>query len=338
MADDVTLNAASGTFVAATDDIGSGRQVQLVKPVFGGDGTATMVVPNDGLPVQSGWREVTGSATSNNTDLISVDAAAYRYVTVQTTGTFTATLAFQASNDGTNWLSVPLNSITSTSGPTNGLPSTNTTGIMSTPLYARYFRVRTTSYTSGTPSVVVGLWAVPPPVLGPMLPSTVQVAGTNGINADASSLGGFASVGTATANFGYNGTTWDRWRNPNVIRTVATAASGDTPLWQPGSGNRWRLQRVKFDVTGDASMTGGAVLTITLRDGTTAIGVTQSVYVPATGATTLNGGWTSGWIDLGNGIQSVANAQDLNVNLSAALTTGTCRVLACGTQGAGTAA
>jgi hypothetical protein len=93
---------------------------------------------------------------------------------------------------------------------------------------------------------------------------------------------------------------------------------------------------VKIDVTGDATIGSGGILTIDLRDNNTTIGVTQSLYVPTTGGTTL-GGWTSGWIDLGNGIRSSADNTDLNVNLSSALTAGTCRVLACGTQGAGTA-
>lgn len=336
MADDVVL-PGSGTTIA-TDDIGSGRQAQLIKPVFGGDGTATMVGVDNGLPIQSGWIEVTGSATANNTDLVSVDASGYRFVSVQITGTFSATLSFQASNDGTNWVSVPLNSISSTNAPTTGLTSRTVPDIMSSPLYARHFRVRTTSYASGTPAIVVGFWSVPPPVLAPLLPSSVQVAGIASISSDASSLGGFGSVGTAAANYGYNGSAWDRLRAPNIVKTVAATASGDTALWQPGSGNRWRLQRVKFDITADATITSGGVLTISLRDATTAIGVTQSVYVPATGATTLNGGWTSDWIDIGNGIQSSANNQDLNVNLTAALATGTCRVLACGTQGVGTAA
>lgn len=50
MADDVQITAGSGTTIV-TDDIGSGRQVQLVKPAFGGDGVATMVSGVNPLPV-----------------------------------------------------------------------------------------------------------------------------------------------------------------------------------------------------------------------------------------------------------------------------------------------
>lgn len=49
MADDVIL-PGSGT-VVATDDVGSGRQVQLIKPVFGSDGIATMTAADAPLPV-----------------------------------------------------------------------------------------------------------------------------------------------------------------------------------------------------------------------------------------------------------------------------------------------
>lgn len=335
MADDLTL-PASGAIVA-TDEVSS-RHYQLVKQAFGADGSAELVAADNGLPVQSGYKELSGSASANNTDLVSADVSGYRWVSVQITGTFSANATFQASNDNVNWIPFQLN-VVSTSTFSGLTSQTNfTTGIWVGPLTARYVRVRCTSYTSGTISAVVGLWAntsVWPAV--PITPvGTVSVTGTTNIT-DASSLNGAFGVPVLAGGFGYNGATWDRARNPNVVKTVAATASGNTALWQPGSGNRWRLQRVKIDLSGDAAIDSGGVLTIELRDGSTAIGVTQSPYVPATGGTAL-GGWSSGWIDLGNGIQSSANNQDLNVNLSAALTAGTCRVVACGTQGSGTAA
>jgi hypothetical protein len=53
MADNATL-PASGT-VVATDEVDDGaglRHFQLVKPAFGADGSATMVSPQNGLPVE----------------------------------------------------------------------------------------------------------------------------------------------------------------------------------------------------------------------------------------------------------------------------------------------
>ena len=50
MANDVTLNASSGTFNAASDEI-SGRHHQLIKVEFGVEDSATMVSPANPLPV-----------------------------------------------------------------------------------------------------------------------------------------------------------------------------------------------------------------------------------------------------------------------------------------------
>jgi hypothetical protein len=215
--------------------------------------------------------------------------------------------------------------------------NTTSAGMFAGPIQSRYLRLRTTAYASGTASATIELSATAaavPPTSIAYVTGSVTATGSGSVT---DAMGPTAPVHVAQFPVGFNGATYDRWRNPNRVFTVAATASGDTALWSPGTSNRWRLQRVKFDVTGDATISGGGVLTIALRDATTAINVTQSVYVPGTGGTTL-GGWTSGWIDLGNGIQSGANDQDLNVNLSAALTAGTCRVIACGTQGAGTAA
>jgi hypothetical protein len=52
MADNVAITAGSGTTIA-TDDIGSGVQVQRVKPVWGADGTGTDTQVAQPLPVQA---------------------------------------------------------------------------------------------------------------------------------------------------------------------------------------------------------------------------------------------------------------------------------------------
>jgi len=52
VADNVAITAGSGTTIA-TDDIGSGVQVQRVKPVWGADGTGTDTQVSQPLPTQA---------------------------------------------------------------------------------------------------------------------------------------------------------------------------------------------------------------------------------------------------------------------------------------------
>src|SRR6185503_15062343 len=64
MADDIQITAGSGTTVA-TDDVGAGRQVQLVKPVFGGDGVATMPDATNRFPTEATFARPTAAGLSS---------------------------------------------------------------------------------------------------------------------------------------------------------------------------------------------------------------------------------------------------------------------------------
>lgn len=155
MADNTTL-PGTGDVISA-DDI-AGVKVQRVKVQYGPDGTATDVDTATGMPTTAGYLEVSGSASANNTNLITADVAAYRYASVQIIGTWSGTVSWQQSNDNTNWISVMLGR---TDG--NGDPNTGTTNnnINSGTLSARYFRVRFTAYSSGTATAIVGFSALP---------------------------------------------------------------------------------------------------------------------------------------------------------------------------------
>src|SRR5690349_9902107 len=112
MTDNVTLNASTGTFVTASDDV-AGVQYQRVKLVDGtldstaaipGDATDGLVVnpkrPNRGT--LSGGGTIT---TNGGTVSVSVIDAAGAGVIVF--GTYVASLIFEASIDGgTNWVPV----------------------------------------------------------------------------------------------------------------------------------------------------------------------------------------------------------------------------------------
>lgn len=120
-------------------------------------------------------------------------------------------------------------------------------------------------------------------------------------------------------------------RTPNKFKTVQATASGDTALWTPTAGKKFRLMRYMIEVTGNATLAAGAVLTVVLRDATTALPFAVDVFVPTT-AFSAGVDFVSPWFDLDNGVLSAAANNVLNVNLSAALTAGNVRVLCCGTE------
>jgi hypothetical protein len=135
----------------------------------------------------------------------------------------------------------------------------------------------------------------------------------------------------AVTNSIYNGATWDRLRTPTTFKSVLATANGATALWTPGAGKKFRLMRFKLQVPANTTTAGGALITVGLLDAAANIGLDQSVFVPAA-ATALTELLETGWIDLGNGYLSTAANNVLNINLSAALTAGGARIIACGTE------
>jgi hypothetical protein len=144
------------------------------------------------------------------------------------------------------------------------------------------------------------------------------------------------SNGAATIlgySYAFNGSKWDRIRTANTFKTATATAAGDTAVWTPTSGKKFRLMGYCIDVTNNSVLGSAGTETIALRDATTAIGITNSVFIPATA---LTGGapllhvCNSG---LGNGYLSSAANNVLNVNLGTALgATGVVRVNVWGTE------
>ena len=139
-------------------------------------------------------------------------------------------------------------------------------------------------------------------------------------------------VGTSTSV--YNGASWDRPRTPNVFKTAQATASGNTALWTPTSGKKFRLMRLFVQVTANAYLDSGAgVLTVTFQDATTGINLAFDVYLPAASVSApLGDAFASGWIDLGNGVLSATANNVLNINLSGKVDAGNVRVTCCGTE------
>lgn len=137
---------------------------------------------------------------------------------------------------------------------------------------------------------------------------------------------------TGTLGAAWNGAATALLRNPHVFKTVQAAAAGNTALWTPAAGTKFRLMRYMVAVTGDASFAVAGVLTVTLNDAGGAIGQGHDIYIPVAAGIVPGTDYISPWIDLGNGILSAAVNNVLNVNLSAALATGNVRVICCGTE------
>lgn len=150
MADNVAITAGSGTTVAA-DDIGGGVLAQRVKPVFGPDGTGTDVSSTTPLPAAVPEGVATGSLVASATS-VTLTLAQYSQSAVQITGTWSATLQFEASVDGTNFFAVPAivpstNAIV-TSATANGQWLVPVAGY-------KQFRVRCSAFVSGTVVITV---------------------------------------------------------------------------------------------------------------------------------------------------------------------------------------
>lgn len=124
---------------------------------------------------------------------------------------------------------------------------------------------------------------------------------------------------------------WSKRRTPTIFKGLSTGATGSTAIWTPGASNKFRLLKFKIQVSGQATFGAAAALTIKLLDAAIDLQLTHVIFVPAAA---VNGAlFDSGWIELGDfGIQSAVAGNALNLNLSAALTTGVVSVIACGTE------
>lgn len=123
-----------------------------------------------------------------------------------------------------------------------------------------------------------------------------------------------------------------------VSKTLWTSAAGNTALWVPTAGKRWRITRLMTYFTSNAT-TGnqGREVVISLREGDTPLDIAWTVYLPAVSLLgNLPGvlqSWNSGWMPVGAGSGgTLGGATDgvLNLNLSNALTAGKCGVIALG--------
>lgn len=130
---------------------------------------------------------------------------------------------------------------------------------------------------------------------------------------------------------GYNGANWDRLRTPTVFKHGLITAAGNTTIWTPTSGKKFRLMRFAVGIGGSATLGAAGVETITFTDSGTGIpGVRFDVQV-SNAAVTGEEFW-SGWIDWANGVLSAAANNPLQVNLGTAFTAGGATVMVAGCE------
>jgi hypothetical protein len=158
LADNVTLNASSGTFIAATDQVGTDH-FQRVKLVDGtldssaaipGDATDGLVV-NPKRPNRGALSTGTIAGTTSVQASV-IDAAGAGCVVF---GTYSATLTFEASIDGgTTWIGIQGQQIdTGTVTAVPGALVSTARGWEFGTSGMTHVRVRCTAYTSGTVNV-----------------------------------------------------------------------------------------------------------------------------------------------------------------------------------------
>lgn len=109
----------------------------------------------------------TGQGTSGSYVSVALPGA-LNQVAVDVEGTYVGQLAFQQTVDGTHWYAIPTVNIVNATSNAAGAISANGTGIFNLNASGLVFRVVTTAYTSGTPTVTIiaTLYQYQPPSSG----------------------------------------------------------------------------------------------------------------------------------------------------------------------------
>lgn len=182
------------------------------------------------------------------------DVGNYRWVSVHTNtqGTSSA-IAFQGSNDGTNWVGVSLNNVANVGSNTPAASTTGANRADAGPLSLRYFRLNVTGISAGTTAGTIVFSAMPTvnqPSLSAVSQSGTWTVGSNsatgaavpanafymGVRDNGGNLSGLAtSVSASDGNAGnaslltgsqiFNGATFDRLRNNTSGAIIAAGTT-----------------------------------------------------------------------------------------------------------------
>lgn len=196
---------ASSTLLGASD--GTNLQQLLVESATNKNlrmafynGTNEALVDASGNQyIRGNFTEMAGlSAGSLNADLVpSTDVSAYKWFSLQVTGTWSGTLTFQGSNDNTNFVSLYVYQINNI---TNFTFSYTANGLYAAAITCRYLRVRMTIYASGTANGVLELYTQPP-AFSPAIYSSQSGTWNTGLLASTTGgTGDFHLISAATTN------------------------------------------------------------------------------------------------------------------------------------------
>lgn len=211
-----TTDAGTQRVTLSSDSTG---QVKIAT----GANTIGAITQGAGAAAGTSWRfqgdfteQASLSAGSLNADLVaSTDVSAYKWLSLQiNANAYSGTLTFQCSNDNTNWISLALSQPSSS---TYSSVTTLTNIIYHGPVFFRYFRVRMTSYASGTAQGTLEIY------------TNATMTGYIGIGSNGSSV---SQSGTWTVQPGNtaNTTPWLATINQGSNSAVVKAASTSPAL------------------------------------------------------------------------------------------------------------
>ena len=124
---------------------------------------------------------------------------------------------------------------------------------------------------------------------------------------------------------------WERARTPVIWKVVNATAAGNTALWTPTAGKKFRLMGCIVNVSGGVGLAAAGEEVIELRDSATVV-LRVAVRLPAAAGVVVGTDLIEQLDFPGNGYLSAAANNVLNVNLGTAVTAGNVVVNAWGTE------
>ena len=354
--------AVTGTFFQATQPV-SGTVTSDIVGHAGAvlDGTAGTpsagvltvqgVSGGTAIPVSftpSGTQVVTGNKTNNNaapgaTNIGTLGAIANAAAPTWTEGDQVSLSEDLAGNLRVIQTSSPLPTGASTSAlqPTNAAQGSTTSGQTGT-LMEGAVTTSSPGYTATQTDPMSLTTAGALRVAAILVNTPADNIASSGIFPSVSSSSAAAYVNEGVYGGSFSGTAnaalqgWSKMRTPTVFKTAqitSAAGTGNTAVWTPGSGNKFRLLKAFVQISDNASVAAGTVVSIQFIDSATNMPVVVDIFIPTTAVTTAVGTGLTTTIDLGAfGIQSATANNVLNVALTTALAGGSVRIITMGTE------